>query len=300
MKFAVTQIVSSGMIAISGCPGCTIWPTSTDLRLTMPLTGAFTVAYCRFSSAWASVGLGLLRVRLGRRRPRFRRGHLLRTGLRGLQFGMGLLFAGARLDEPAFGDADAGFGLGDLRARRIGRRLLRFGCADGAVELLLRDLVLGEQALQPLDVARRLRGVCLRLAHARLGRRQPRARGVELALGPEHAALRLCDAAVRGRDVAGRCRRRDRHIALGGNRVRFGIGQLGARLLEGHLIVARIDLDEHVAGVDLLVVGDRHPKDRAADTRGDLRHMRIHLRIVGRLAPRGDPVPDRRRRRRRE
>jgi hypothetical protein len=130
-------------------------------------------------------------------------------------------------------------------------------------------------------------------SHARLGRRQPRTRGVELAFGPEHAALRLGDAAVRGRDVAGRFRRRDRHIALRRKRVGFGIGQLGARLLEGHLVVARIDLDEHVAGVDLLVVGDRHPKDGAADTRGNLRHVRIHLGIVGRLAPRGDPVPDR-------
>ena len=58
------------------------------------------------------------------------------------------------------------------------------------------------------------------------------------------------------------------------------------------LVVARIELDEHRAGFDQLVVVDGDLRDGAADARRDLRHMRIDLRIVGRLAAGGQPEPD--------
>ena len=45
------------MTAMSGWPGWTIWPGSTFFRLTIPFTGAFTVAYCRFNSACATDAL---------------------------------------------------------------------------------------------------------------------------------------------------------------------------------------------------------------------------------------------------
>ena len=106
------------------------------------------------------------------------------------------------------------------------------------------------------------------------------------------AALRLRDAAARGGDVAGRRGRRDRHVALRGERRGFGVGELGARLVDRHLVVARIELDEHRAGFDELVVVDGDARDGAADARRDLRDVRVHLRIVGRLAAGGQPEPD--------
>src|SRR6185436_625160 len=51
LKLAVTHRSSTGTTAASVCPGCTTCPTLTPLRETTPRAGAFTVAYCRFSSA---------------------------------------------------------------------------------------------------------------------------------------------------------------------------------------------------------------------------------------------------------
>jgi len=69
---------------------------------------------------------------------------------------MRLLFAGARLHQPALGDANARFGFDDLRSGRVGGGLRALGGRHRAVELLLRDLVLREQASQPLDISGRL------------------------------------------------------------------------------------------------------------------------------------------------
>ena len=56
-------------------------------------------------------------------------------------------------------------------------------------------------------------------------------------------------------------------------------------------IVARIELHEHGARLDPLVVVDGNLRDGAADARRDLCDRRIHLRIVGRFAPGGQPEP---------
>ena len=40
LKLAVTHTLCSGTMVISACPGCTTWPGSTDLRVTMPSDGA--------------------------------------------------------------------------------------------------------------------------------------------------------------------------------------------------------------------------------------------------------------------
>jgi len=73
---------------------------------------------------------------------------------------------------------------------------------------------------------------------------------------------------------------------------RFGVGELRGGLLHGDLEVTWVDLDECGAGLDLLVVFDRHTLHRAADARGDLHHVRLDLRIVGRLLAAGQPQPD--------
>ena len=56
---------------------------------------------------------------------------------------------------------------------------------------------------------------------------------------------------------------------------------LDIRVVDGDLVVAWVDLDQHRTGVHDLVVVDGHAKDGSADARGNLRHVRIHLRIVG-------------------
>ena len=76
------------------------------------------------------------------------------------------------------------------------------------------------------------------------------------------------------------------------DRSRLRIGELRTRALERDLVVTLVDLDENSARLDLLIRFDRDTEHRPADTRRDRRDMRIHLRIVGRLAPRGDPPPD--------
>src|SRR5262249_34613812 len=68
-------------------------------------------------------------------------------------------------------------------------------------------------------------------------------------------------------------------------------GELRARAIDRHLIVARVDLDEQRAGLDELVVVHGDAFDGAAHARRDLRHVPIDLRIVGRLAPAGPDVP---------
>src|SRR6476619_7529408 len=93
LKLAVTQTSSVFTSARSGCPAWTTCPASTVFRLTMPSTGALTMAYSRF------------------------------------------------------GDADRRRGFAHCRARRFDGRLRGIGCRHRRVVLLLRDLVLGDEAL---------------------------------------------------------------------------------------------------------------------------------------------------------
>jgi hypothetical protein len=187
---------------------------------------------------------------------------------------------------------DAGFSFGHLRARRVDGGFLRLGGGRRRLELLLRHLVLRQQTAQPFDVARRLGGVRLRLAQPRLRGRQPRARRLDLLFRGGDTTLGLRDAAARRRDVAGGGGRRNRDVALRSDRRGLRVGELRARLVDRHLVVARIELDQRRAGLDDLIVVDRDARHRAADARRDLRDERIHLRIVGRLAARGEPQPD--------
>src|SRR5204862_6604548 len=75
---------------------------------------------------------------------------------------------------------------------------------------------------------------------------------------------------------------------LGGS---VGVSQLGARLVNGDLVVARIDLDKRRIRLGLLVVLYKHAHDSAPDARRNLCHMRIHLRIVGRFLTGRPPEP---------
>jgi hypothetical protein len=75
----------------------------------------------------------------------------------------------------------------------------------------------------------------------------------------------------------------------------LGGGQLRPRLVERHLVVARINDDEDRARLDLLVLLHGHVGHRSANARRYRSHVRVYLRIIGRLAPGGRPQPGGRR-----
>ena len=255
----------------------------------MPLTGAFTVVYSRFSSACLTIASRLLHARLGRRRharasPSPARGAVCAV----LQFGGGLLLAGARLRQPALAPrgspasasatcASRGFGRGAFarRPRPPPRRTAAARSRPSPAAASSRSTSCA--AFVAFASASRCRACAVD---------EPRLRATSMPCSRlDDRGLGLLDAALRRRHVARRRRRRDRHAGSRRDRRRFGVGELGARRVERDLVVARIDLDEHGARLDLLVVVDRHAQHRAADARRNRRHMRIHLRIVGRLAP---------------
>ena len=130
------------------------------------------------------------------------------------------------------------------------------------------------------------------LAQTRLRGDETRACRLDFLFRRRHAALRLRDAAACRRHVAGGGRRGDRDRALRRHGVRFRVGELGARLVDGDLIVARVELDQQRARFDELVVVDGDRRHGAADARGDLRDVRVHLRIVRAFAAGGGPGPD--------
>ena len=226
-------------------------------------------------------GFGLLHMGLSRRGTRTHGRYLFRRSLCALQCGSRLLFASRCLNLPALRHSDSGFRLGDLRAHGVRRGFRRVRGRNRCIELLLRHLILGEESTQTLDVARRSRRVRFRFAKPRLSGDETRARHIDFTRRRLGAASRLLDRALRRTDVARRGRRRDRHVALRGDGGGFRIGQFRPRLVDRDLIIARVDLDEHGAGFDDLIVLDRHFHHRAADARRHRNHVRIHLRIVG-------------------
>ena len=206
--------------------------------------------------------------------------------------GGGLLTSDASLREAALGHPNTQLGFLDLRLRRFGRGSVRRGSRHRCVVLLLRDLVLRQQWLQPLDVLRRLRRIRRSLTLPRLRRHQTRASNLDALLGLEIRGLRPLDTTACRHLVARGRRRCDRNADARSGGGRFSVCKLRARPIERDLVVARVDLDEHGTHLDFLIRLDGHTQHSPANTRRDRRDMRIHLRIVGGLAPRGDPPPD--------
>ena len=114
---------------------------------------------------------------------------------------------------------------------------------------------------------------------------------VHFALGRRHAALGAVDSALGGGDIARCLRRHDRNIAGRGDGGRLRVGDVRLGLVQRHLIVARIDLDEHGTLIDLLIVDDQDPYDAPADTRGNGCHVCVHLGVVGRFTAGRNPEP---------
>jgi hypothetical protein len=109
------------------------------------------------------IELRLSDLRLGKRDARGRRaglrlagGDLLRLRVSGAELGAGLIATSTRQIQPALSRLDGGFRLDDLRLCSFNRGLRAFRAGNGRIVLLLRDLILREQAFEPLDIACRL------------------------------------------------------------------------------------------------------------------------------------------------
>ena len=237
-------------------------------RLTMPRAGAFTAAYCRFSSACASAAFACATCASADAARASVAATCCGRRLRRAQARLRLLLAGSGLREPAFGHADAGLGLDDLRPRRVGRGRCASAAATAASNCCCDT---SSFASRPRSRSTS-RAAFVAFASASRSRAwavaEPGARDVDFALRrrrhrPAPARPRpapcvtLLVAVV---DVIGTLLARDQRRG-------FGVGELGARLVDRDLVVARIDLDEHRAGFDQLVVLDRRARSTVPPTR---------------------------------
>ncbi len=149
---------------------------------------------------------------------------------------------------------------------------------DVAVIFLLRDFGFVRQRLHALQV--RLGFVVARLALCDVGLGKREVGGGGFLVGePGAHGVGLCSGnyAVRGG-------RRHRHNAGGALRLALGERERGARLLDFRFIVARIDADEHLSGLNLRIVQHQDFGDAAVNFRGHRRDVRFDLRVVGRDA----------------
>ena len=152
--------------------------------------------YSRFDLGLLHDGARLHHARFRRGRTRLRDLHLFRPGLRVRSARGRLLHFRSCLHEPALRHAHVQFGLDDLRRGRFGRRGVGIRRRHRRVELLLRDLVLRQQRLEPLDVLGRLRRLRDRLTLPRVRRGEPRLGGLDRLLRGAHFRGGLLHAAA--------------------------------------------------------------------------------------------------------
>ena len=90
---------------------------------------------------------------------------------------------------------------------------------------------------------------------------------------------------------------RDRRLLQTPGSVKVGergllTGDGGGRLCQRGPVVPVVELQEQVAGMDFLVIGDRDLSDEAGDLRRDHRYVAAHIGVVRALdeAPDGPPI----------
>ena len=197
--------------------------------------------------------------------------------------GAGEVDDAARLvgDDGRIGEVELGLvalGLG-LREVRLGARALRLQRVDlplSHFERRLRALDRGLLGLESLDVNRALLSRRPTLIDERLVASPGDLREFEVRLRLVHLRLTGGDLRVLRGDLrvdALDAGFRPRHLPLG--------------LGEGVAIIALVDLSDHVAFVDMLVVGDRNRRDVARDFGRDGELARRDEGVVGRLEMRG-------------
>ncbi len=220
--------------------------------------------------------LGLAALDLG-----FRDGDLLGPGHGRFDRGVSLGDFGARLFHRNFGGGNALLRLRDGGFLRFDGGFGGFRGGHRLVVLLLGNLVLGDQHLVALDVLRRFIRIGLGHAHVGLCRGEPRLRHVHLLFRPTDACggvLVHRPSAAQGTAGGGRGQR---NIGAGALQAGQLIVQIGPCLGDGHFVVPGVQLHEHVARLDELLVLHIHLDHVPAHARADRDDAAIDFGVVG-------------------
>jgi hypothetical protein len=148
-------------------------------------------------------------------------------------------------------------------------KLLHLGLGDADILLDQArriDLRLGllHLALRLVQAGGRLIDLLLRRCGARHG-----VLALVVGLGVDEITLGLLQRALGGKKIGGECRGRLFKVELAAGEFGLGLLQLGGGLVERRLVVARIDLDDHLALRQTLVVVDVEGHDLTRDARRD-------------------------------
>ena len=106
-----------------------------------------------------------------------------------------------------------------------------------------------------------------------------------------HAGLRSAHIGVGRAQIAAGVDGGDGHVHVGRSGVRLGAGQRGLGVFHRYLVVAGVQLGNHVASLHHLVLVDIYLGNLATDARADLDQVPVDLRVVGIFAEGGVP-PD--------
>jgi hypothetical protein len=252
--------------------------TSTLLRVMMPAVGAgflrgYDAGGGRDDARVAEILPGHIELRLdlenhglGLLGAGFLRGHLIGARLGRCQSGLGLLLA-------LLGHIHS------LRGRILGvagageRGLGGVGGGHSGVKLLLADHILFHQRLEALQI-----GLCLGVAG--LGLSHLGVSGLELLLRQLDAGLGAGQIGVGRAQLAAGVDAGDWHIDVGGGcrSLRAGEGCLG--ILHGDLVIGGVQLGDHVARLDHLILIDIDLGDLSGDARTDLDQVSVDLGVV--------------------
>ena len=104
---------------------------------------------------------------------------------------------------------------------------------------------------------------------------------VELLLRRTNSGQGIGDVRFRRRDVARCVDGGDRNVDIQGLGRSLGVGDVGASLVHGNLVVARVNFYEDIAGLDVLVVVHIDLCDVAGNARADGHHVAVNFRVVG-------------------
>ena len=183
-------------------------------------------------------------------------------------FSLASLQANLRLSQHGVSLVDRFARRGRRGAAGIHQRGLRFRGRHHLVVLLARNLIFGDEGLVAGDVGLRLGGVGFRLAQIGFCRFVVALRGRNGRVGVGQIGFR----------ARYRCAIRsfgDRHVGIDGADLRFGLQHLALRLVERVLIIARIELGDHLAHFHELVFFHVDRRDRAGHAGADGAQMRV-------------------------
>ena len=163
----------------------------------------------------------------------------------------------------------------DRRPSAATAGLLGLGCSRHLVVLLLRNFFFGDELLIAAQIGLGLYSVRLRFRQF--------CRRFEIALSDGQTCLGIGQVRLAARNVSAVFHLRQGHVRRLREDHAARLCQLGERLVERDLIIARIEIHQRVAGFYDLIVFDVDLYNRSFDARADGVQVGIHLGIVGGL-----------------